>query len=180
MTVTEAQEEGRVVFLNGSVGQLVSGAVWLSSAAFATWGTSWQAILVLLVGGFFIYPLTQLALRLSGRPRALSAGNPLGRLAMQVAFTVPLTLPVAYGAALYNLNWFYPACAVVVGAHYLPFVFLYGMWQFAVLSGILVGGGFACGLLLPHAFIPDAWLTGVALALFGCWVASLPRRRPAP
>jgi uncharacterized protein DUF7010 len=177
MTVAEAQEEVRAV---GSVGQLVSGVVWLSSAAFATWGTTRQAIFVLIFGGMFIFPLTQLALRAFGRPFALSAGNPLGHLAMQVAFFVPLTLPVAGGAALHNLNWFYPACAVVVGAHYLPFVFLYGMWQYAVLSAIVVGGGIVCGLFLPHVFTPEGWFTGMVLVLFAGWAAALPKPRPAP
>ena len=30
---------------------------------------------------------------------------------------------------------------ILLGAHYLPFVFLYGMRMFAVLAAILVGGG---------------------------------------
>lgn len=180
MTVAEAQEDVRAVFLNGSIGQLVSAVLWLSSAAVATWGTTRQAILVLIFGGMLIFPLTQLLLRLSGRPFTLRAGNPLRHLAMQVAFLVPLTLPAAGGAALHNLNWFYPACAVVVGAHYLPFVFLYGMWQYAVLSGVLLSGGIACGLFLPHAFTPGGWFTGVVLVLFAGWAAALPKPRPAP
>lgn len=180
MTVAEAQEEVRAVFLNGSVGQLVSAVLWLSSVAVATWGTTRQAILVLIFGGMLIFPLTQLLLRLSGRPFTLGAGNPLRHLAMQVAFLVPLTLPVAGGAALHNLNWFYPACAVVVGAHYLPFVFLYGMWQYAVLSGVLLSGGIACALFLPHLFTPGGWFASVVLLLFAGWVAALPKARPAP
>lgn len=46
MTITQAQEEVRTVFLNGQVGQLVSALVWWSSAGFATWGSTRQAILV--------------------------------------------------------------------------------------------------------------------------------------
>jgi len=176
MTIAQAQDEVRTVFLNGSVGQLVSAIVWLSSSAFATWGSTRQAILVLIFGGMLIFPLTQLALRMSGRPFVLSAENPLGHLAMQVAFIVPLTLPVAGAAALHNLNWFYPACAVVVGAHYLPFVFLYGMWQYAVLSAVVLGGGFACGLLLPHAFTYGGWCTGAVLVAFAGWAAVTPKR----
>jgi len=171
MTIAEAQAEARKVYLNGSVGQMVSGFIWLASAALASWGTKRQAILVLVFGGMFIFPLTQLVLRVTGRPASLSAGNPLRFLAMQVAFLVPLILPVAGGAALYNVNWFYPACAVIVGAHYLPFVTLYGMWQYALLAGVLVSGGIACGQVLPGAFAIDGWFTGGVLLLFGVWVA---------
>lgn len=180
MTVAEAQEEVRAVFLNGSVGQLVSAVLWISSAAFATWGTTRQAILVLIFGGMLIFPVTQLSLRLSGRPFTLSAQNPMRYLAMQVAFIIPFTLPVAGGATLHNLSWFYPACAVIVGAHYLPFIFLYGMWQYAVLSGILIPGGIACGLFLPHSFTPMGWFTGVVLVLFAGWTVALPKPKPRP
>jgi uncharacterized protein DUF7010 len=175
MTVAEAQEEVRTVFRNGSAGQLVSGGIWLMSAAFASWGTPRQAILILVLGGVFIFPLTQLLLRLSGRPFRLQPDNPLGYLAMQVAFIVPLLLPVAGGAALHNINWFYPACAMIVGAHYLPFVFLYGMGEYAVLSGVLLGGGLACGMLLPRDFATGGWFAGAVLLLFAGWAAARPK-----
>jgi hypothetical protein len=98
---------------------------------------------LLVLGGVFIFPITQLILRMSGRPASLSSENPMGQLAMQVAFTIPANLFVVAGATLYRLNWFYPACMIVLGAHYLPFVFLYGLWQFWVLGALLVGGGVA-------------------------------------
>ncbi len=41
-----------------------------------------------------------------------------------MAFTLPLSLPVVGAAALYRLEWFYPAFMVVLGAHYLAFAFL--------------------------------------------------------
>jgi len=130
MTVTDAQREVRSVFLGGSIGQLVSGIIWLFSAAVSTWVGIRQGIIVLVVGGMFIFPLTQLALRVAGRPATLSRENPLRQLAIQVAFIVPLTLPVVAGAALHNVNWFYPACMIIVGAHYMPFIFLYGMREY--------------------------------------------------
>jgi hypothetical protein len=37
MTVADAQREVRTVFLGGSVGQLVSAAIWLLSAGLSTW-----------------------------------------------------------------------------------------------------------------------------------------------
>ncbi len=38
MTVSEAQREVREVFLNGAVGQAVSGVLWLAAAAVGVWG----------------------------------------------------------------------------------------------------------------------------------------------
>ena len=58
---------------------------------------------------------------------------------MQVAFVLPLSMPLLLPVARYSLNLFYPALMVLLGAHYLPFVFLYGMRMFAVLTAALVG-----------------------------------------
>jgi Family of unknown function (DUF7010) len=143
MHITDAQREVRTVFAGGFVGQAVSSGLWFLSAAFATWSSPRRGIVLLVVGGVFIFPITQLILRMSGRPASLSSENPMGQLAMQVAFTIPANLFVVAGATLYRLNWFYPACMIVLGAHYLPFVFLYGLWQFWVLGALLVGGGVA-------------------------------------
>ena len=126
MQVSEAQRELRLTFLGGFPGQVVSGGLWLLSAGFGTWGSSRQAIVVLAAGGALIFPLTMLLLRAMGRPASLSRGNPLGGLARQIAFTIPVSLPLVAAATLHHLNWFYPAFMIVVGAHYLPFVFLYG------------------------------------------------------
>jgi hypothetical protein len=128
----------------------------------------------------FIYPLTQLALRLLGGPYSLGPGNPLRPLAVQVAFIVPLTLPVVGGAALHNVNWFYPGCMIVVGAHYMPFITLYGMWQFGVLAGSLMAGGLLLGLMLPNEFALGGWLAGAALLVFGAAVWAIARREQPP
>ncbi len=166
MEISTAQQEVRSVFLDGAVGQAVSGLVWLASAALATWVKDQYGIIVLVLGGTFIFPLTQLALRLVGQRAALSRANPLNGLAMQVAFIVPFMLPVIYAAARYILNWFYPAFMIVVGAHYMPFIFLYGMRQYAVLAAALIGGGVAIGMLLPGSFIAGGWFTAAALLAF--------------
>ena len=166
MQVADAQREMRTVYLGGFAGQLVSGTLWLSSAALATWGTPRRAMALLVVGGFFIYPLTVLVLRALGQRAALSPGNPLRWLAMQIAFTVPLGVPLVLAATLHRVEWFYPAFMVVVGAHYLPFVFLYGMPMFAVLGGLLAGGGLLLGLYAPPVFALGGWLAGALMLVF--------------
>jgi len=146
MEIKSAQQEMRSVFRRGSVGQMVSGMIWLVSAALGTWVSARYGILVLVLAGMLIFPLTQLTLRVLGRSAGLSNGHPLNQLAMQVAFIVPLSLPLIGAASLYNINWFYPAFMLVVGTHYMPFIFLYGMWEFAVLAAMLIGGGMAISL----------------------------------
>ncbi|MDP9146243.1 MAG: hypothetical protein M3N22_01175 [Acidobacteriota bacterium] len=130
MNISEAQRDVRTVFLGGFAGQSVSGVLWLVSAALATWYSHKAAIAVLVVGGVFIFPATQLVLRLMGRPFSLPKGHPMNALAMQIAFTIPFMLPLVGAITLLRHNWFYPAFMIVVGGHYLPFIFLYGMWQF--------------------------------------------------
>ena len=166
MEVKEAQREVRTVYLGGFAGQLVSGLVWLASAAAGTWVSRRLAIEVLVLGGVLIFPLTQLVLRAMGRPASLGPANPLRALAIQVAFTVPLGIPVALAATGYRVAWFYPAFMVIVGAHYLPFVFLYGMWPFAVLCALLVGSGVGLAYLAPAGFATGGWLAGALLLVF--------------
>lgn len=156
----------RVGLLGGFMGQLVSGLLWLVSAALATWNTQRSAIIFLVVAGFFIFPLTKLGLRLIGHRATVSRGNPLNGLGMQAAFVLPLSLLLVGAAALYRIEWFYPAFMIVLGAHYLPFVTLYGMRMFYALAGILVGTGVVLALYVRMPFSVGAWITGVVLAAF--------------
>jgi hypothetical protein len=167
MNVSETQAETRSIYLGGSVGQLVSGSLWLIAAALGTWDGKAHAIVLLCVGGAGIFPVTQLVLRLSGRPAALSAENPFGALAMQVAFTIPATLPLVGAATMHNVAWFFPACLIVVGAHYLPFIFLYGMPQFGVLAVAMLLSGYGIGYAFPEAFALGGWVGGAELFAFG-------------
>ena len=167
MTIPEAQAENRAVFLGGSVGQLVSSAIWFASAALATWGSRTQAVLALLGGGMFIFPLTVLVLRLLGRPAGVRRENPLSFLAMQVAFTIPLAIPLILAATAYKPEWFYAGCLIVVGAHYLPFVTLYGLPIFAVGGGLMVTAGIVLPRLRPGEFAIGGWVGGLLLALLG-------------
>ncbi len=166
MLLADAQREGRIVYLGGFVGQLVSALVWFASAAVATFVDPTTGFWTLALGGAAIFPLTQAVLRLAGRRASLSRENPLGPLAMQIAFTVPLVVPVAGAAALHRPGWFYPACLVIVGAHYLPFVFHYGMKTFAALGAALIGAGYAIGFRAPEAVVLGGGVGGVVLFAF--------------
>jgi hypothetical protein len=177
MTIEEAQRDVRATYLGGFPGQIISGLIWIASASFATWSTPKVGMWFLVIGGMFIFPITKLVLRVN-----LSHPNPLNGLAMQVAFTIPLTLPLAGAAALHRLQWFYPAVLLIVGAHYLPFVTLYGMRVYAVLSGAMIASGLVIALYMPSApFALGGWIGGAMLIVFG--VAGLALRataKPSP
>jgi hypothetical protein len=169
MQVKDAQKEMRTVFVGGFWGQLVSSVLWLVSAALGTWVTPRAAIMELVLCGFFIFPATQLLLRLSGGPATLSSGNPLGKLGMQIAFTLPMTMLLLAPVGAFRLNWFFPALMVLLGAHYLPFTFLYGMRMFIPLCAILVGGGVVIAEYFSGSFSTGGWVAGFTLLLFA-WI----------
>ncbi len=171
MTIDEAQHEVRSVVLGGSVGQTVAGAIWLVSAVLSTFAGQSTGILALVLGGMLIFPLTQLALKLLGRPGGLTRENPLNPLPLQSVFAMVAMYPLIYAATRYNLNWFYPAFMIVVGAHYISFIFLYGMWEYGTLAAALIGGGVAVGVLWPSVFELGGWLAGGILVLFALIIA---------
>lgn len=166
MDIGDAQRENRTRFAGGFYGQLVSGVLWLVSASLATWSTPRAAIMILVLGGFFIFPTTELLIRVAGGRSPLSPQNSLRYLGMQVAFILPLSMLLLLPVGQYRLNWFYPALMVLLGAHYIPFVFLYGMRMFAVLAGLVVGGGLVIALYWSSSFSVGAWYTGVILLVF--------------
>ena len=61
---------------------------------------------------------------------------------------------------------FFPAAMVVIGAHYLPFITLYGMRVFGVLAAALVLGGVGLALYGPAVFSLGGWLTAAILIVF--------------
>src|ERR1700730_13959656 len=169
MEIEDAQREVRSVYIGGFWGQLVSAVIWLVSAALGTWVTPKASILTLVIGGFFIFPLTQMLLRLSGRRASVSKENQFHYLGMQIAFVLPFSMLLLVPVGLYNLNWFFPALMVLLGAHYLPFATLYGMPMFLFLAGILITMGVVIAHYFSGTFSLGAWIAG--LALFGfAWI----------
>lgn len=166
MDLRAAQREVSRVYTGGSIGMAVSGIVWLVSAALGEWVSERSAMTTLVAVGFFLYPINLLVMRLLGRRDSLSKENPLNQLAMQAAFIIPLCLPVILGSTLYKTSWFYPAFMVVVGAHYLPFMTLYGIWQYAIAAALLIFAGVGIGMYLPESFTLGGWVGGLILLLF--------------
>ena len=111
----------------------------------------------------------QLLLRLAGGPASLTKGNPLHYLGMQIAFTLPMCMLLLVPVTEFRLNLFYPALMILLGAHYLPFTFLYGMRMFIPLCAILVSSGVATAHYFPRSFSLGGWICGLTLFVFA-WI----------
>jgi hypothetical protein len=166
MHIIDAQRENRFRYSGGFYGQAVAGLIWLVSAGFASWSSPRTAIAVLVIGGFFIFPITELLVRTVGSRLKLDSRNLMPQLGMQAAFVLPFSMPLLLPVSQYNLNLFYPALMILLGAHYLPFVFLYGMRMFAVLAACLLAGGIIIAMYLSGSFSIGAWYTGTILLIF--------------
>ena len=168
MDIKDAQREVRVAYMGGFWGQLVSSVIWLAAAAVGTWVTPKASILTVVIGGFFIFPLTTMLLRLSGRA-PVSKENPLTNLGMQVAFVLPPSMLLLIPVGLYKLNLFFPALLILLGAHYLPFATMYGMRMFLALAGVLMVAGVVIGNWFAGPFSLGAWVGGMVLFIFA-WI----------
>ncbi|HJA04280.1 MAG TPA: hypothetical protein H9800_05410 [Candidatus Microbacterium stercoravium] len=169
MDVKAAQHDVRRVYRGGFSGPLVSALIWAVASAVYQWGSITTAITVLFIGGMLIFPLSTLVLKLMGSPAFLPKGHPSIALAMQSAFTVPLGLLVAIALGTAAPSLFMPASLIIVGAHYLTFISLYGMRLYGALAVVLVAVGAAAIFVAPELRDITGWI-GAAVLL----VASLP------
>jgi hypothetical protein len=164
MQVQDAQRELREKYFGGALGPLISGIFWIIATLIGINVSKGAAIYALVILGMFIFPTALLVLKLLGRPAA-SQENPLNQLAMQIAFTIPAAYPVIFAATAHNVNWFFPAMAVIVGAHYLPFMFLYGMPIYGAIAVVLIAGATWIGTQCSGHFDYAGWFTGAVLIL---------------
>jgi hypothetical protein len=94
---------------------------------------------------------------------------------MQTAFVLPLSMLLLVPVTQLRLTLFYPALMILLGAHYIPFVTLYGMRTFAVLAALLIGGGVVIAQSWPGSFSAGAWYAGAVLLLFAGILGAIAR-----
>ena len=175
-TIQEDQQEMCQAFLGGYAGQLVSGIIWLIASGVSVMLSEQIGMATLFFGCMMIFPLTQLTLKLMGRPAKVHKSNRLWQLGSQIAFTVPINFVLVGAIILFRPLWFFPAAMVIVGAHYLPFITLYGMKIYGVLAGVLIVLGLAIGLYGPEVFSLGGWITGIVLVVFSVIIRVLVHR----
>ncbi|HLU61635.1 MAG TPA: hypothetical protein VKZ99_04725 [Gammaproteobacteria bacterium] len=176
MSLDDARREARCIYVCGAPGQLISSLVWFLSAALGTW-VSWRAAMwALVAGGIFIFVALEAFIRLIGRRPSLSPGNPLNPLVMQIAFTLPFMLPLIVAAFRGQPDWLYPAFLVALGAHFLPFMFFFGLWHFGVIAMLLAGCGIVFGVVTTEAWQVAGWVGAVLQAVFAALLYSVYRQ----
>lgn len=166
ISVRQAQADVRRVYRGGQFGPLVSAVLWLAAAITGDLFSGSAGVAVLFFGGMLIFPVSTLALKLAGGPAALPRGHPMVGLATQAALTVPFGMLVAILLYTQRPEWFFPAALVLVGAHYLPFVHLYGMADFAVAAVVMIGTGMLLVLTEQSSFSIGGYLGALILLAF--------------
>lgn len=163
MKLEDAQNDVRDVYMNGFVGPLVSSIIWLASAGAYQWSTPALAMATLFFGGAMIFPLSTLLLKLVGSKGSLPKGHPSNALATQSALTVPFGFIVTITLGITVPALFFPASLIIVGAHYLPFMSLYGLKFYGVLAGSMIGIGAATIFIFTDLRETVGWIGGAVL-----------------
>lgn len=167
MQLAEAQRDVREVYLAGLPGLSISALVWFASAALGTW-RSWSAAMwMLVVGGALIFVALEALVRVMHRNPALDGNNPLNPLMLQTTFLLPLLLPLIAATFQWRPDWLYPAFMIALAAHFLPFMFLFGMWHFGALGMVLFASALVFGFSGAEHFTVAGWYGGVVQLLFG-------------
>jgi hypothetical protein len=147
MNFHEAQQDMRRAYYDGATGIVVSATVWLIATMVAWQSTPGNAIGALLIGGMFIFPMSVALSKLMGRSGAHSKENPLSSLATTGTIWMLLAIPIAYGASLNRIEWFFPAMLLTIGCRYLTFTTLYGLRMYYLFGGTLCAAGVTLVLL---------------------------------
>lgn len=136
-TLVESQTDMCRGYANGSIGIIVSGLMWLISAAVTYQYSAKQAIWTLLIGGMLIHPVSVLLYKLIGLSGNHTKGNPLGNLGMEGTIFMIMCLPIAFGLSLQHSEWFFQGMLLIIGGRYLTFSSIYGIRLYWILGAIL-------------------------------------------
>lgn len=152
-SIAAAQSDMRNAYYGGAPGIVTSGTAWLLAGLVALTATPWTGILTLVFGGMFILPVSVVLCRLIGCSGKHSKGNPLAPLAMEGTIWMVLCIPIALAAALYRVEWFFPAMLFVIAGRYLTFSTVYGMRVYWLFGAALIAAAMVVLFFRPPVFI---------------------------
>ena len=136
-TLARAQTDMCKGYANGSIGIIVSGLIWLISAAVAYQYSANTAVWSFLIGGMFIHPVSVLLCKMIGLSGSHTKGNPLGNLAMEGTIFMIMCLPIAFGLSLQYVEWFFQGMLLIISGRYLTFSSIYGIRFYWILGAVL-------------------------------------------
>jgi len=157
--------EIRHSYLGGSSILIIEGFIWILAGILWNFISFKIGILIIIIGGTFFYPLGQLVQLMLKRPK-IRKENPLNSLFTQISLIIPFSFPLIFLLTKENVNLFFPALTIIVGVHYLPFVYAYKLNTYWILASLLVIGGSSFGFILQSNFFYCAYYTGSILFLF--------------
>ena len=133
-------------------------------------GLAGAAMTELFLDGMLTFPGSTLVLKLMEGSAASPKQHPGRRWRCSPPSRCHLDLLVAIALGLYDPILFFPASIIVVGAHYLVFISLYGMRFYAVLAALLASVGIVTPFWLSGFGGTSGWVGVVVCCL------SAPRR----
>lgn len=178
MDIAAAQADLRRAYVGGGPGAFISGLVWLAAAAVERAEGIATAFVVLFFGGWLIFPLSTLVVRLLFRRAGTAPGNPLAPVALESTIAMIGGLVAAWLFLPYRPDLVLPLAAIAVGTHYAVFKTAYGDPLFYALAALLTGLGAIA--IFGRIALPGG--TALAFALvelgFGVLVTARAARRP--
>ena len=158
-------KEIRYSFLGGFTILIVESIIWILAGLLGDLISFKIGVLIIIIGGMLFYPLALLMQIILKRPK-VKKENKINGLFTQIGLMIPLSFPLIFMLTKENINLFFPALTIIIGIHYLPFVYAYKMNSYWILAAILVIGGSYFGFMLPENFGICAYYTGAILFIF--------------
>jgi len=158
-------KEIRYSFLGGFTILIIESVIWILAGLLGDLISFKIGVLIIIIGGMLFYPLGLLMQIILKRPKVKKENN-INGLFTQIGLMIPLSFPLIFMLTKENINLFFPALTIIIGIHYLPFVYAYKMNSYWILAVILVIGGSYFGFMLPENFGICAYYTGTVLFIF--------------
>jgi hypothetical protein len=158
-------KEIRQSYLGGFSILLIEGFFWILAGILWNFVSFRIGILAIIISGTFFYPISQLFQIILRRPK-IRKENPINLLFTQIGLIIPFSFPLIFLLTKENVNLFLPALTIIIGAHYLPFIYAYKLRTYWILAPLLVTGGSLFGFIMPDHIYYCAYYTGSILLLF--------------
>jgi hypothetical protein len=159
----DQHKEFRLTYMAAAPHSFYTGIAWITSAVLSETVSKGSAILFFILSLSMTFPVGEWFRKFFQPVNFISDSNRLGQLFMLSAFTIPACYPLVYFLCKANLNYFFPAFSILVGAHYLIFVYAYGRKIFLLLAIAMIGQAVWWVYSTPLSFSIAGYVAGVMI-----------------